>query len=138
MLVYHTGIGKFDLGTNIDGTSLLGAGISASNPLAAASAPYYGILFFQDRNADAMDHHIGQGNGCFDLIGTIYLTNLLATMKKDPSHYQSIRYNGGPCSTTAKQGEVITDAISMVGGSLLKMALPPAASFQLDQVALVK
>src|SRR5205807_601931 len=104
MLVYHTGTGSFVIDTNVN-ANLVGAGINGTtNPPAA---PYYGILFFQDRASAANTHTIGKGNGCISLIGTIYITNTDATMRANPAQYQSINYNGNPCSSTAVYGEII-------------------------------
>jgi hypothetical protein len=142
MLVYHTdtvgGPTGFNIDTNVT-ANLLGAGVSTATPPAAPTAPYYGILFFQDRNAPRKDHGFGQGNGCFTLQGTIYITNTYNIMVTTPSQYQSISYNGNPCSTTAVQGEIITGSISMVGSKdAINMSLYPQGSVSIRQVALVQ
>jgi len=139
MLVYHTGTGSFDINTGVDNTLLLGAGVSTATPPTAPTGPYYGILFFQDRTAPRTDHGIGQGNGCFTPQGTLYMTNTLDIMIATPSQYQSISYNGNPCSTTAVQGEIITGALSMVGKKdVINMSLYPQGFLHVRQVALVQ
>jgi hypothetical protein len=136
MLVYHTGSGAFVVDTNVT-AHLLGAGVSTATPPAAPVAPYYGILFFQDRSAAATTHTIGQGNGCLNLQGTLYMTNTLAIMKATPTQYQRMSYNGNPCSNTAVQGEIIAGALELVGSSSLKMSLTPGGYLGIRQVALV-
>ncbi len=127
MVAYHTGSGSFNIQTNVTAT-LLGAPYNSA---------YKGILFFQDRSAAATSHTFGQGNGCFTLQGTIYVTNTLALMQADASRYQSISYNGTPCSGTMVQGEIITDAISLVGNSQMNMNLNGSSYANVRQIALV-
>ena len=97
MLIYDTGSlsGGCDnsSGFTIDTNSndiFYGAGVSSSNLTGAPAAPYYGILFFEDRNACAQTHTLGKGNGCFSIIGTVYATNTLAIMTATPAQYQSV------------------------------------------------
>jgi hypothetical protein len=142
MLVYHTdtvgGPTGFVIDTGVT-ANLLGAGVSTATPPTAPTSPYYGILFFQDRSAARKDHTFGQGNGCFTLVGTVYITNTFAIMSATPSQYQSISYNGNPCSTTAAQGEIITGSISMVGKKdVINMLLYPQGFLTVRQVALVQ
>jgi Flp pilus assembly protein TadG len=101
------------------------------------TAPYYGITFWEDRTADAKTHIIGKGNGCFTVIGTIYITNTLAIMQGDSAHFQKITYNGTPCSTTITQGDIITGQLGIVGTSHIKMNLVPQGFLNVRQVALV-
>jgi hypothetical protein len=149
MVVYNTGplitsgvntgfnnAGTFDINTGVTAT-LLGGGVSTSGT-GAPSAPYYGILFFQDRNSVAQSHGFGQGNGCFSLIGTVYVTNTLAIMQTDPTHFQSIAYNGNPCSGTIQQGQIITGELSLVGTTAVAMDLFPGAYLKNRKVALVQ
>lgn len=145
MLIYDTGpasggcdaSGGFTIDTNSNDV-FYGAGVSATNLTAAPSAPYYGILFFEDRNACANTHVIGQGNGCFSLVGTIYITNTLAIMQNNPSQYQTVDYHGTPCSNTQNYGEIIVSALSMQGTASLNMGLVPQGSLKIRQVALVE
>jgi hypothetical protein len=145
MVVYDTGTtskptqtGGFSIDTNVDGT-LLGGGILSATSTAAPLGPYYGILFFEDRHADTKIHSMGQGNGCWSLIGTIYLNNKLDIMQNDSTHYQSISYGGNPCSSTSNQGEIITGKISMNGSkSAITMSLFPGSFLSVRKVALVQ
>ncbi len=142
MLIYDTGpksgscnaSGGFGISTNVT-ASLLGADLSSASPPGAPAAPYYGILFFEDRNACAQTHTLGQGNGCFDLIGTIYITNTLAQMKAGVD--QTVDYHGTPCSGTINQGEIIVSDLSMQGNSQINMDLYPTGVLNIRQVALV-
>jgi hypothetical protein len=136
--------GGFTVDTNVS-AQLLGAGVSSINLTAAPASPYYGILFFEDRNADAHkgngahgSHTLGQGNGCFSVIGTIYITNTLGIMKGDPTHYQSVAYNGTPCSATQNYGEIIVSQLKVVGTSNLNMGLFPTGFLHVRQIALVQ
>jgi hypothetical protein len=149
MLIYNTGsaanptnAGLFNIDTGVT-ARLRGAGISTATPPGAPAAPYYGILFFQDRasvahTANNDSHTFGQGNGCFDLVGTIYITNTDATMRADNAHYQKVTYNGTPCSSTIQQGEIIVSALSIVGTTNINMQLYPTSFLKVREVALVK
>jgi hypothetical protein len=151
MLVYDTGpagsslgnnkSGGFNISTNVTGVTLVGAGVTVTTPPAtpvAPAAPYYGILFFEDRTADAQTHTFGQGNGCFDLIGTMYITNTLAIMQANANHFQGMDYHGTPCSGTVNQGEIITGKLSLAGTADITMNLFPAGFLKIRQVALVQ
>lgn len=127
MVIYHTGSGSFQISTNVTAT-LMGAPYTSI---------FKGILFFQDRNAAATSHGLGQGNGCFTVQGTIYITNTLAIMQSDPTHYQSVSYNGTPCSGTVGQGAIIAGALSIVGNSEIDMNLNGTSYANVRQVALV-
>jgi Putative Flp pilus-assembly TadE/G-like len=83
MVVYDTGPAGSVLGTNPSGgfdistgvqVTLRGATKTTTNAAGETvpAAPYYGIMFWEDRTANAQTHSLGQGNGCFTLIGTIY------------------------------------------------------------------
>jgi hypothetical protein len=126
--------GGFTIDTGVTAT-LLGAGVSTATPPTAPSGPYYGILFFEDRNACAQTHSLGQGNGCFSLTGTVYITNTLAFMQAGID--QSVSYNGTPCSATINQGEIIVSDLSLVGNTSITMGLYPTGFLKIRQVALV-
>ena len=133
MLVYNTGpsgnptnAGAFSLGAN--GTIDL-----AGSPTISA---YKGMLFFQDRNSVAQSHSLG-GGGSLSLVGTIYMTNTIATMTTTPSHYQALSFSGHGGSTTTITGEVIVGALSLGGSSGITMNLNAAANYTIRQVALV-
>ena len=149
MLVYDTGAasggcdvtGGFTVDTGSNDT-LLGAGLTASNLSAAPVAPYYGILFFEDRNACAHtgnnSHTIGQGTGQICVIGTMYITNTLPIMTADATHYQAVDYNGNPATCVNNYGEIIVSTLKLVGTtSSIKMTLLPLPSVILKQIALV-
>jgi Putative Flp pilus-assembly TadE/G-like len=136
--------GGFTVDTNAN-AELLGAGVNSANPTGSPASPYYGILFFEDRNADAHTgngahgaHHLGQGNGCFSLIGTIYITNWLSIMQANASHYQEVRYNGTPCTGVQNYGEIIVSELSIVGTSGINMGLFPNSFLTVRQIALVQ
>jgi hypothetical protein len=156
MLVYDTGncggtpcvlnsnpTGGFQIDTNVQ-ASLKGPTLTTVNASGntVPAAPYYGILFWEDGTANAHTgsnkHGLGQGNGCFTLIGTIYATNSEATMLGDPTHYQEMAYNGSPCSSTVQQGYIITSVLETVGSTQIKMNLTPYGFLTIRQVALVR
>ncbi len=83
---YQQPSGGFTVGTN---ANLVLAGANNTTVLngnTVPGPPYYGILFLQeDRTADAQyARPLGKGNGCFTLIGTIYITNTQAIMQGRP------------------------------------------------------
>ncbi len=115
----------------------MGAGVSSATPTAAPAGPYYGIAFFEDRNACAQTHTLGQGNGCFSIVGTIYITNTLATMLASPALVQSVDYHGTPCTGVQNFGEIIVSALSMQGNVSITMGLFPSGFLKTRQIALV-
>ncbi len=157
MVIYDTGstskpttTGGFDINTGVQ-VLLRGATLTTTNTSGdtVPAAPYYGILFWEDRAADAHSgsgptkngnaHSLGQGNGCFTLIGTIYITNTRAAMLADSTHrhHQVVQYNGTPCSTTVQQGDIIVGQLQLVGTTNLTMNLVPYGFTTIRQVALV-
>jgi Flp pilus assembly protein TadG len=142
MLVYNEGGGLF----SITGTA---AAHLKGTPEADASgnlARYGGMLFFEDRASPANNNepgpskpHVLGGNGCIDLIGTIYATNTLATMSAlgGFAHYQEIEYHGTPCSGTIRLGMVITDVLTLKGTADLSMQLSNLSIMTVQQVALI-
>jgi hypothetical protein len=153
MVVYDTGptgsllnsnpSGGFTIDTGVQAT-LRGATLTTVNGAGQTvpAAPYYGLLFWEDSTANSHTgssaHGLGQGNGCFTLIGTIYATNTLATMTSDASHYQSVTYNGNPCSTTVQQGDIVVSALQIVGSTQIQMNLVPWGFLIIRQVSLVR
>jgi hypothetical protein len=101
-----------------------------------SGSAYKGMLFFEDRAADAQSHSMG-GGGAMTLVGTIYLTNTLATMTGDSTHYQALTLQGGSGSGTLVQGEIIVGTLTMGGNGGITMDLNPNASLVVQQVALV-
>jgi hypothetical protein len=59
-------------------------------------------------------------------------------MKADPNHFQSISYNGNPCTGSVNQGEIITGKLAMVGNSSLTMNLFPGAFITVRKIAMVQ
>jgi hypothetical protein len=153
MVVYDTGpagsvpgsnpSGGFDINTNVQ-VGIQGSTLKTTNAAGelVPAAPYYGILFWEDRAADAHTgtraHSFGQGNGCFTLKGTIYATNWLSTMLADATHYQEVVYNGTPCSSTILEGNIIVSSLQIVGTTTIRMKLTPYGFLEVRQVALVK
>ena len=130
ILVYNSGSGQISIGSN-GSASLIGS---------APGSVYKNILFFEDRSAAANTgknaHSLG-GGGTMTLTGTIYLTNTLATMNGDNTHYQELDLQGGPGSGTLIQGEIIVGALGLGGNGNITMNLNPAATTVVRQVALV-
>ena len=130
MLVYNTGNGTINLGAN-GSVSLVGSPSGSS---------YLGMLFFEDRNAQANTgknaHSLG-GGGTLQVLGTIYLTNPLTTMLGDPTHYQQLNIQGTPGSSTYIQGEIIVGALGMGGNASITMNLNSNSVLDIRQVAMV-
>lgn len=105
------------------------------------SSPYYNIAMWEDRTAIAQTHSLGQGNGCFTVTGSIYITNTLAIMQAAPAgtHVQRVNYGGNPCSTTATQGDIVVSDLSLNGHqAAITMNLLPYGFLFIRQVALVQ
>jgi hypothetical protein len=132
-----TATGGFSIDTQGE-LGFLGAGVTAATPTAAPAAPYYGIMFFEQRNADAQSHSLGQGNSCFSFVGIIYITNTLAIMQANANHYQSVGMNGGPCAGLNNVGGFILNSLSIVGNTTINMSLFPSAFINVRQLALVQ
>ena len=99
--------------------------------------PYYGILLWEDRTANAQTHNLGQSaTAQFSFSGTIYITNTLALMNAGTE--QSVIYNGGPNGTTIVQGNIVVGKLSMVGNSTFSMFLNPYSVINVRQVSLVQ
>ncbi len=153
MVIYDTGVagstlnnnptGGFDITTNVQAT-LRGATLTVENSegFVVPTGPYYGLLFWEDRTANAHTgnkaHSLGQGNGCFTLIGNIYMTNPISVMMSTPAHYQEVQYNGNPCSNTVQQGYIIASSLQIVGSSTIRMNLNPGGYLSMRRIALVK
>jgi len=156
MVVFDTGSSKnpttsggFTIDTGVS-MSLQGSTKTTTNAAGESvpASPYYGILFWEDRAADAHNgngqtskggaHQLGIGNGCFTLIGTIYMTNSLSTMTSDSTHYQEVDYNGTPCSTTVQQGYIIAGVLQLKGTTTIKMNLTSHAFVSVRRIALVQ
>jgi hypothetical protein len=129
ILIYNTGTGTFDLGAN-GSINLVGS---------PTTSAYKGILLFEDRAAPANTgknaHSLG-GGGTMFLSGTIYITNTLATMQADATHYQEVDLQGTSGSSTTIQGEIIVGALGMGGNGGITMNLT-SVDLPVNQVALV-
>jgi hypothetical protein len=131
ILIYNSGSGTFNLGAN-GNINLVGS---------PGNSSYKGILLFQDRKSPAHTgnknaHSLGGGGG-LTLKGTIYMTNTLATMNGDATHYQELDLQGTPKSSTLIQGEVIVDALSMGGNAGITMNLNSDSTLFVSQIAMV-
>jgi hypothetical protein len=133
ILVYNSGTGQINIGSN-GSVDLIGS---------PPGSIYKNILFFEDHTAAANKtpvthnaHSMG-GGGSMTLKGTIYLTNLLATMNGDSTHYQELDLQGGPGSSTLVQGEIIVGALSLGGNGSITMNLNSTTTLTITQVALV-
>jgi Flp pilus assembly protein TadG len=140
ILVYNSGVGTFNVGSNGSANLVGTLGTSA----------YKGIIFFENRTAgvDASKiknptlkkftpHQLG-GGGTLSLIGTIYLTNTRATMLASPDHFQELDLSGNSGNSTYIQGEIIVDSLQMGGGGTIQMNLNSSDLFVVNQVALVQ
>jgi Flp pilus assembly protein TadG len=120
-------------------------GCTTSGGCDVPAAPYYNIAFWEDRSADPHtqfqhppnQHLLGQGTGCFQVTGSIYLTNTRATMITDSTHYQGADYGGTPCSTTVTQGDIIVGTLRVNGNGTVTMNLVPFGFLTIRQVALI-
>jgi Flp pilus assembly protein TadG len=143
----------FSINTGVN-FSIQGANNTVLNPIGTGgctttatctvpAGPYFGVLFWEDRTANAhilpnKQHSLGQGSGCFTLIGTIYITNTLNIMTSSSgTQYQTVEYNGTPCSTTTQLGEIIVGQLSIKGTTTLQMNLFPYGYLVVRKVALV-
>lgn len=145
MVVYDTGpltggcdaSGGFTIDTNSNDV-FYGAGVSATSLTGTPASPYYGILFFEDRNACAQTHTLGMGNGCFSIVGTIYITDSLSVMIATPARYQTVIYHGTPCTGVQNYGEIIVSELTVKGTAGMNMGLLPTAFLNIRQIALVQ
>jgi Putative Flp pilus-assembly TadE/G-like len=141
VLFYNTGTvtttvtGKKTTTTSTYAPINLGANGTISLVGSPSNSSYLGMLFFEDRSAPALSHTLG-GGGAMTLVGTIYLTNPLATMA-DPTHYQALSLQGGSGSGTLIQGEIIVGTLALGGNGAITMDLNPNATLVIRQVALV-
>lgn len=134
ILVYNSGTGQINIGSN-GSVNLIGS---------PPGSVYKNILFFEDRSAaantsaqkPANPHSIG-GGGALSLSGTIYLTNTLATMTADSTHYQELDLQGGSGNSTLIQGEIIVGALGLGGNGTITMNLNSTTVLTVRQVALV-
>jgi hypothetical protein len=146
VLIYDTGAsgghttGGFSFATNVN-MAFQGPTLTTTNKAGQTvpAAPYYNLTFWEDRQAQAQSHQFGQGNGCFSLVGTIYITNTLALMQatNPASQVQQVNYQGTPCSATITEGDIVVGQLHLGGNAALTMNLVPYGFSYLRQVALV-
>jgi Flp pilus assembly protein TadG len=130
VLIYNSGTGQINIGAN-GSVDLIGS---------PPGSIYKNILFFEDQTAAAntgKNAHSMGGGGAMTLKGTIYLTNTLATMNGDATHYQELDLQGNPGSTTKIQGEIIVGALGLGGNGGITMNLNSTSTLTVRQVALV-
>jgi hypothetical protein len=147
MLVFNSGESKDDI---INFTANAGTYGPPGSPYgitlvgADDDGTYKGILFFQDRTSHAHNDvgafkgHSIQGGAALSLTGTIYLTNTLATMKGDATHFQALTVQGNGSSATTIIGEIIADNLKVGGTAGVAMTLDAGLTLNVRQVALVK
>ena len=71
------------------------------------------------------------------LVGTIYLTNTLAIMNADSTHYQELDLQGGSGSGTLVQGEIIVGTLQLGGNGSIAMNLSSTVTYTVSKIALV-
>ncbi|MCU1337808.1 MAG: hypothetical protein JWO19_3389 [Bryobacterales bacterium] len=125
MVVYNTGAGIFNIGSNSN-AHLVGADNTSF---------YAGILFFEDRNALALTHNLG-GGGSIILTGTLYITNWLTVMQNQPSQYQTLNLGGN--AGILINGSIIVGALSMAGTSFVTFNLAAGPSLNTRRASLVR
>lgn len=128
MLVYNTGTGTFQVGSN-GAANLVGSD---------STSDYKGILLFEDRNAPANtgtgSHKLG-GGGNMTLVGTVYINNPLSVVTG--THYQNVKLQGNPGSSTNIQGEIIVNELQLGGNAGITMTLSPLQQ-NIRQIALIQ
>ena len=140
MLVYLTGTPSpsGSCSPTITGNVVVGGSGTVNLMGSPPGPPYYGILFFMDRNAANQTHSLG-GTGSLNLNGTIYLTDSMAMMQAC-SQYQALSF-AGTSGTSSVTGNIVTSALSMNGNSGMTVTLPSplAPPFPaIRQIALVQ
>jgi len=125
MVVYNTGVGIFDLGSNSN-AHLVGSDNTSF---------YQGILFFQDRDAIAQIHNLG-GGGAIVLTGTLYMTNWLTVMQSQPSRYQTLNLGGN--AGIQINGSIVVGVLNMAGTSYVTFNLAAGPRLLTRRAALVR
>jgi Flp pilus assembly protein TadG len=125
MVVYNTGSGIFDLGSNSN-AHLVGSDNTSF---------YEGILFFQDRDAAAQTHNLG-GGGAIVLTGTLYMTNWRTVMESQPSQYQTLNLGGN--AGIQINGSIVVSALNMSGTSYVTFNLTAGANLLTRRAGLVR
>ena len=91
---------------------------------------------FVDHGAPAQNHSL-TGGGSWNVFGTIYLTNTIATTlnSANQAQFQHLELGGNSGSGTVT-GEIIVDELELHGTPNIQMNLDPATN-QIRQIALV-
>lgn len=128
----------YNTGTSAEGYGPISIGANGNVSLVGSpsNSQYFGILFFEDRNAPALAHSLG-GRGSLSLLGTVYLTNTLQIMNANPSQYQSLSLQGNSGNSTYVQGNIIVGALNLGGNGSITMDLNSTADLDVREVALV-
>jgi Flp pilus assembly protein TadG len=125
MVVYNTGGGIFDIGSNSN-ARLVGADNNSF---------YQGILFFQDRTSAARTHNLG-GGGSITLTGTLYMTNSLTVMQNQPTQYQTLNLGGN--AGILNNGSIVVGALTMAGTSFVTFNLAAGPILATRRAGLVR
>ena len=143
--IFNTGDGNhnsdiFDIGS-LANVAFQGPTITqVINGETVPGPPYYGLTLWNDNQSTNFQvHNMGQGNGCFTVVGTTYITPTLAIMQANSSQssYQVAYYHGTPCSATATKGDIVVSDLKLDGTAAIKMNLVPFGFLYIYQVALV-
>jgi putative Flp pilus-assembly TadE/G-like protein len=156
MVIYDTGDGNhdgggFDIDTNAyisfmgptlaqDSVTHATCTPSPTAPTCVPTGPYYGLTIWEDRGStNFTTHTLGQGNGCFDVTGTVYITPTREYMLAHPgmSSYQVADYHGTPCSNTIHKGDIVVSDLTLEGTAAIKLTLFPYGYTYTYKVALV-
>ena len=125
MVVYNTGAGVFNIGAN-----------STAHLVGADNTSFYeGILFFEDRDAVPLTHHLG-GGGDIVLTGALYMTNWLTVMKNQPNQYQTLDLGGN--AGIQINGAIVVGVLTMSGTSYVNFNLAGGPSLLTRRAALVR
>ncbi len=145
MVIFDTGDGNhngggFDINT---GAFIAFQGPTKTQVIAGntvPAGPYYGLTMWEDnQSTNFIPHQLGQGNGCFQVQGTVYITPTLDIMMAHPAQtkYQEVQYSGTPCSDTVLKGDIVVSDLTLNGTAAIKMELESHAFLKTYQVALV-
>jgi Flp pilus assembly protein TadG len=134
MVVFNAGSSVFSVGSN-GNANLVGPAFN--------NTTYEGILFWADRNFNpcasgtcAVISNAFGGGGNLTLQGTIYAN--MPNGNTTYNNYQSVLLTGHSGSTTQITGEVITNVLTLKGGTAINMHLSTQQVQNARQIALVQ
>ena len=141
MLVYLTGMstGPGSCSPTITGNVAVGGAGTVNLVGSPPGPPYYGMLFFMDRNAAPQSHILG-GTGQMNLNGTVYLTDSNTVMQTCNNQFQTLSFAGN-VGTSSVVGNIITSVLSMTGNAGITVHLPSPSTppfAPIRQIALVQ